>query len=96
MLAEQDLDGYVISVQHIYFLQGGVQVWNGEKVRVSKDQVQSFSIRQLSRGRTVALGAMGVGSLAFMLSQGLFGSGLGDRPDVPCDSCGATLRLIWP
>lgn len=95
-LTEQDLEGYVISVQHIYFLQGGVQIWTGEKVRIAKEHVQYFAVRQLSKGRTVALGVVGVGSVALMLSQGLFGMGLGDGPDVPCDTCAASLRLIWP
>lgn len=93
-LTEQGTDGYSISVQHVYFLQGGVQIWSGETVRVGKDQVQSFSLRRLARGRTIAVGAVGVGSVAFMLSRGLFGFGFGPA-DVPSDT-GETLRLIWP
>lgn len=94
-LTEQGTEGYSISVQHLYFLQGGVQIWSGETVRVRKEQVQSFAERRLARGRTIALGAVGVGSVAFMLSRGLFGFGLGDDPTVPSDT-GETLRLIWP
>lgn len=93
-LTEQGTEGYSISVQHIYFLQGGVQIWSGETVRVGKEQVQSFSLRRLARGRTIAVGAVGVGSVAYMLSRGLFGFGLGDAA-VPSDT-GETLRLIWP
>lgn len=94
-LTEQGTEGYSISVQHLYFLQGGVQVWNGEAVRLGRDQVQSFSERRFSRGRSIALGAVGVGSVAFMLSRGLLGFGLGEEPTVPSDT-GVTLRLIRP
>lgn len=94
-LEEKDEAGYLIAVQQVYLMRGGMQVWGGEIVRIGKDQVRSFSERQFSRGRSIALGAVGAGGVAFLLSRGLLGAGLGDPPKIPTDS-GATLRVIWP
>jgi hypothetical protein len=94
-LVELDNEGYLIAVQHVYALRGGVQIWSGEQVRVGKDHVRSVSERRLSKVRTVALGAAGAGSLTYMLSRGLFGFGL-DDPSTPTDTTAESLRLIWP
>ncbi len=94
-LVEQDADGFTLAVQHVYSLRGAVQIWAGEQVRVRRDQVHSVTERQLAKGRTLALSAAGAGGVAFMLSRGLFGSGLGEPPEVPTDS-GESLRVIWP
>ncbi len=91
----KDSAGYLIAVQQVYLVRGGMQVWSGELIRLGKDQVRSFSERQFSKGRSIALGAVGVGGVAFMLSRGLLGAGLGEPPRVPTDS-GASLRVIWP
>lgn len=94
-LVEQDAEGFTLAVQHVYSLRGAVQIWAGEQVRVQRDQVHSVTQRQLAKGRSLALGAAGAGGVAFMLSRGLFGSGLGEPPEVPSDS-GESLRVIWP
>ena len=94
-MVEIDSTGYLVAVQQVYLMRGGMQVWSNETVRIGKDQVRSFSERQFSRSRSIALGAVGAGGMAFLISRGLLGSGLGDPPVVPSDS-GATLRVIWP
>jgi hypothetical protein len=93
-LLEQDSEAYSIAVMHVYTLRGGVQIWSGEQVRVGKDQVRSISERRLSKARTVALGAAGVGSVTYVLSRGLLGFGIDDDM-TPTDS-GDALRIIWP
>lgn len=90
-----DSAGYEVAVEEVHLLRGGIQVWNHEKMRIAKDQIRAFSERRYSRGRSLALGAVGVGSVAFLLSRGLLGAGLGDPPGVPSDS-GDLLRVIWP
>jgi len=94
-LLEQDSEAYSIAVMHVFTLRGGVQIWSGEQVRVGKDQVRSISERRLSKARTVALGAAGVGSVTYVLSRGLLGFGL-DDPVVPTDTSAESLRIIWP
>jgi hypothetical protein len=94
-LSAQDAAGYAISVKHVYFLRGGVQIWSGESVRIPREHVESFAERRISKGRTLALGAAGAGSIGLMFASGLLGSGLGDPPGTPSDS-GDALRWIWP
>ncbi len=94
-MMEKDSSGYTIAVEQIYLMRGGMQVWNNEKIRIGTDQVRGLFERRISRGRSIALGTAGAGALAFMLSRGLLGAGLGDPPSVPTDS-GASLRVIWP
>ena len=94
-LVGADSDGYSIAVEHVYFLRGGVQIWSGENVRVGRSQVGSVSERRLSKVRTAAMGAAGAGAVAYMLSRGLFGSGLGDNP-TPGDTTSDLLRVILP
>lgn len=94
-LLEKDSATFLIAVKHVFTLRGGVHVWSDESVRIRQEYVGRLSERQLSKGRTIAFSALGAGSVAFLLSRGLLGSGLGDPTDVPADS-GAFLRMIWP
>lgn len=94
-LLGSDPEAYSIAVLHVYTLRGAVQIWSGEQVRVGKDQVRSISERRLSKVRTVALGAAGVGGVSYVLSRGLLGFGL-DDPKTPTDTTGESLRIIWP
>ena len=94
-LVAQDTTGFTIAVNHVYGLRGEVQVWSGEPVRIEDSYVRVLSERRLSRGRSLAMGAVGVGGFALLLSNGLLGSVFGNDSKVPSDS-GVSLRVVWP
>lgn len=94
-MMEQDSAAWVIAVEQVYLIRGGIQVWNNERIRIGRDQARGLFERRISKGRSIALGTVGAGAVAFLLSRGLLGAGLGEPPSVPTDS-GATLRVIWP
>ena len=80
-------DEYLIAVSSVRLLRGGLQVWRGEQVRIRPEHVGSTYERRLSRGRSVALGAVALGGLvAFFISRDLFGLGSGDPGKTPTDT----------
>jgi hypothetical protein len=87
---------YVMSVSSIKLVRGGEQAWSGEKVRIKSEFVSSFYERRLSRGRTFALGAVGVGALAYLVTRSLtVGSQPGDTQQ-PGDSSQTTRIPVVP
>ena len=76
-LLERDSSGMTLAVKHIFLLNGGVQVWSDELVRVEDSQVLTLSLRRFSAMRTAALGAAGVGGFTLMIASGLNPFGLG-------------------
>ena len=76
-LLERASSGMSLAVKHIFLLNGGVQVWSDELVRVEDSQVLTLSLRRFSTVRTAALGAAGVGGFALMIAGGLNPVGLG-------------------
>ena len=83
-------DEYVIAVRSIRLLRGGEQVWNGEPVRLRTDYVGAAYERRFSTGRSVAMGALTVGSIvAFVLTRDLIGAGSDDDGDP-----GDTIRTV--
>lgn len=94
-MMEKDSAAFVIAVEQVYLLRGGMQVWNNEKIRIGRDQARGLFERRVSRSRSIALGTVGVGAAAYLLTRGLLGAGLGEPTPVPTDS-GASLRVIWP
>lgn len=91
-LVESGNGEHVIAVSNVRLLRGGVQVWSGEKVRVKSEYVSSTYERQLSKGRTVALGAAIGGVTAYLVARNLIGAGTGPEPGVPPDT-GISLRV---
>lgn len=89
-LLEQADSEYVLAVSGIQHLRGGEQAWSGETVRIKREHVNSTYTRKFSRGRTVALGAVGVGLVAFLVTRSLVVSG-DDPPRVPGDTAAAQL-----
>ena len=90
-LVESGHGEHVIAVTTVRLLRGGVQVWSGEKVRVRSEYVGSAYERQLSKGRTVALGAAIGGVTAYLVARNLIGAGSGSEPVVVNDT-GISIR----
>lgn len=94
-LVENGNSEYLIAVRSVKLLRGGEQTWSGERVRVSRDFVNTVYVREFSKGRTIAASAVAVGVVAaFFLSRDLFGLGQNDtedpgpKPDPD--------QLVWP
>lgn len=82
---------YVLAVSNIKLLRGGEQVWTGEHVRIKSDYVGTTYERKLSRPRTIAVSAVGVGLLAYIATRSIKGGG-SPTDKVPGDS--AQTQLI--
>ena len=76
---------YVLAVSNIKLLRGGEQVWTGEHVRIKSDYVGTTYERKLSRPRTIAAGAIGVGLVAYFVTRSMKGGGTEDV-QVPSDT----------
>ena len=74
-LMQRDTGQYVVAVSSVRFLRGGEQAWSGETVRIKPEYVATTYRRHFAQGRTLALGAVGAGALAFILTRSLIGSG---------------------
>ena len=97
-LLEKDTVGMRVSVKHVFGLRGSVQVWSDEIVRIEDRYVRTLSERRFSRGRSVAMGVVGVGGFSFLITSGVisFLSNGNDDP-LPCDTCGQKiLRVVRP
>ena len=81
---------YVVAVRAVHFLRGGEQAWTGEPVHIKSEYVTSISERHFSKGRTIALSAVGVASVVFLLTRSIIGGGTEDPVTPPC--CGNSLR----
>lgn len=85
-LLERDNGEYLLAVSNIRLLRGGEQVWGGEQVRLKQEYLGTTYQKKFSMGRSIALGAIGVGGFAgFLVSRSLLGSGR-----VPGDQDGDT------
>lgn len=94
-LVSRENDEYLLAVQSIRTIRGMEQVWSGEKVPVKTEHVAAIYERQFSRGRTMALAAVGVGGVAaFILTRSLIAAG----EDISVDPSGGgtTLTRIRP
>ncbi|HEY8175124.1 MAG TPA: hypothetical protein VIF32_05515 [Gemmatimonadaceae bacterium] len=90
-LISADNAEYDVAVSAVRFLDGGEQVWRGDRVRIKAEFVKSAYERRFSSGRTAALGASLVGGVAaYIVGRSLIGSGA-EGPGTPRDS-GAAFR----
>ena len=71
---------YLVAVSSVRTLRGGEQVWRGEPVHIRPEYVGTAYERQFSRGRTLTLGAVGMGAFAYLLTRSLTGSGNEEPP----------------
>jgi len=84
-LLQRDTTQYVVAVSAVRLIRGGEQTWSGEPVKIKPDYVATTYTRHFAKGRTFALGAIGVGALAFVVTRSLIGGG--DAEDkVPGDT----------
>lgn len=91
-LVRREANEMVIAVSSVRFINGGEQTWTGEPVRVRPEYVNTTYVRKLSKGRTIAAGAVAAGAIAFIITRGLNGGGTEDNPRPPRDSIGTTYR----
>ncbi|MEA3245508.1 MAG: hypothetical protein U9Q74_05070, partial [Gemmatimonadota bacterium] len=97
-LTRSDDDSYQVAVAAIHLLRGGEQTWAGEKVSVRKEYVSRLYEKQLSKGRTVAASAVGIGVIAYFATKAIVGAGLGADPEgrPPTDTGHSLRRLVRP
>lgn len=95
-LVSKDTDEYVIAVTALHLLNGGDQVWEGETAHIKTGYVSSVYQRRLSVGRTVALGAVGVGAIAILATRSLAGLGSIDRSETGPGDTSHTQRIPRP
>lgn len=90
-LLNRDSSNYTLAVSEIHFMQGGDQVWAGERVNINPQFVTSVYERRFSATRTLVVGAATAGAIAAIVGRSLIGSGDGEQPKTPGDS-GIALR----
>ena len=83
---------YTVAVSMVHLLRGGEQVWRGERVKIKPEHVAYMYERKFDRGRSIAMGTIGVGAAVVMLTRGLRGEGEGDRPKLPGDTANSVRR----
>jgi hypothetical protein len=89
-LLQKDTAQYLVAVSAVHLLRGGSQTWSGEPVRIKPDYVETTYTRHFARGRTIALSALGVGAVAFIVTRSIIGSGDAEQK-TPNDT--ATARI---
>lgn len=82
---------YLVAVTAVRFLRGGEQAWTGENVHIKSEYVTSTYERHFSKGRSISLGAAGVGAVAFLLTRSLLGGGNEGETQPP--PVGSSLRV---
>jgi hypothetical protein len=91
LLLQKDSSDILLAVSVIRTLRGDEQKWSGERIHINPSFVTAVYERQFSRGRSAAMGAIGLGALYFLVSHTLLGSGQGDLIKPPGDTAN-TLR----
>jgi len=94
-LIERDSGEYVVAVSSLKLLRGGEQVWRGERARIKTEYVSSLYEKRFSTGRSIAMGAAGLGAIAIIAGQAIIGSGSTDSPPSPPGG-GETIRIPRP
>lgn len=82
-LISRDSGAFVVGVNAVRSLRGGEQVWSGERVSLRNEWINSTYARQFSAGRTLILGAAGVGGVVYILTRGLLGGATDEPPPDP-------------
>jgi hypothetical protein len=94
-LRKADSSSYTVGVTTVRFLRGGEQKWSGEPVVLRREYVARSYVRTLDRGRSIALAAVGVGAIAFIVTRSLIPEG-NPVVEVPVDTNGASRRGVLP
>ena len=95
-LVARDSTEYLIAVNAIRFLRGGEQVWRGENVHIKSEHVSAMYERTFSRGRSLVLGALGVGALAILGSKGILVPFPGSDQAGPPSDTAHSIRIPRP
>jgi hypothetical protein len=74
-LIQQSNGEYLLGVNSISLLRGGVQVWKGEQVHIKPEYVSTIYERRLDKPKTLLLAAGGAALITAIATQGIFGSG---------------------
>jgi hypothetical protein len=82
-LLQKDSSEYFVGVTLVHLLRGGEQVWSGEKIHVKSEFVSSVYEKKFSRGRSIALGSVGLAGVVVLVTRSLLGSGAPDVPVTP-------------
>jgi hypothetical protein len=95
LLVQKDSSDIILAVSVITTLRGDEQKWNGEKIHINPSYVTAVYERRFSRGRSVAMGAIGLGALYFILSRSILGSGVNEPMKPPGDTANTLRRLRY-
>jgi hypothetical protein len=95
-LTRLDAGQMELAVSAVRYLRGGEQGWSGEKVQVRSEHISRLYEKKLSKGRTVAASAVGIGVVVFLATRSLVGSGLGDEGKLPVDTLDSQRRPVRP
>jgi hypothetical protein len=90
-----DQAAFRVAVSNLRLLRGGEQSWSGEPVQINREFVSSVRERRFSSGRTIALSAVSVGGVAFLLTRSIVGGGTQSPPKPPTDTA-STRRIPQP
>ena len=91
-LVERGTADYLVKVTAVHLLRGGEQTWSGESIRIKSEYVTSVYEKKFSAGRSVALGAVGVGIAAAIAGRSILGGGQADPGKTPPDTGHTTRR----
>lgn len=85
-----------VAVSMVRMLRGGEQSWTDERIRVRKEHISLYYEKELSRGRTVAASAAGVGLIAIFVGKGIVGALSGEEDVTPDDTSNTIRRPVRP
>ena len=89
-LIEKDSAAYVLAVSQIQTFRDGTQVWSGERTRINNEFVNVANEKRFSRSKTAIVGAVAVGIIVLVASQGIIGSLTRDNDPTPPDTAVTT------
>ncbi len=93
-LVSRDHGEYVVAVTGVHLLKGGFQTWAGEQVHLKDEYVSTTYVREFSKSRTAAASALGIGTMAYILTRSLKASGTEDQQ--PPGTQGQASRIPRP
>lgn len=93
-LIQKDNGEYLLGVTSVSLLRGGVQTWSGEQVHLKPEYVGNVYERRFDVGHSVALAAVGVGAVAFIVTRNLLTGGQQDQKNPPADTAQSLRRPV--
>jgi hypothetical protein len=94
-LISRDASAITLAASSVSLLQGGHQVWSGERISIEADQVALLSKKQFSKGRTAVVTAAVLGVVIVVAKGSLSGMLQGSEGKTPSDSA-ASIRIPRP